>query len=61
MRSWFMITCQESHRLLSERMDRPLGRLERWRLAMHLGICRVCSRVGRQMELMRAAMRRLGT
>jgi hypothetical protein len=61
VRSWFMITCKESHRLLSERMDRPLGRVESWQLALHLAICRICSRVGRQMELMRTAMRRLGT
>lgn len=54
------ITCKQAHRLLSERLDRPLGRSERWRLWLHLKFCDMCSRVGRQMDFMRASVRRLG-
>jgi hypothetical protein len=54
------MTCRQAHRLLSEQLDRPLGRAERWRLWLHLKFCDVCSRVGRQLGFLRAATRRLG-
>jgi len=54
------ITCKEAHRLLSDRMDHPLGRGERWRLGLHLRFCDMCSRVERQMDLLRSATRRIG-
>jgi hypothetical protein len=54
------ITCREAHRLLSERLDRPLMRGERWRLRLHLMLCEMCSRFERHMGLLRAAVRRLG-
>jgi hypothetical protein len=54
------ITCKDAHRLLSERMDRPLPRGERWRLWVHLRFCDMCSRVARQMDFLRSAVRRLG-
>jgi hypothetical protein len=60
MKMGWKMSCRDAHQLLSERMDRPLGGLERLRLRLHLGICRACSRVERQMDLMRHAMRRLG-
>lgn len=54
------ITCQQAHRLLSERQDRPLARGERWRLWLHLKICDMCSRFARQLDVMRSAVKRLG-
>ncbi|HEX5639061.1 MAG TPA: anti-sigma factor [Burkholderiaceae bacterium] len=54
------ITCLHAHRLLSERLDRPLGGGERWRLWLHLKLCEMCSRFERQMAFLRAAVRRLG-
>jgi len=54
------ITCKEAHRLLSDRMDHPLGRSERWRLWLHLRFCGMCSRVDHQMDFLRSAMRRFG-
>ena len=54
------VTCREAHRLLSDRLDRPLGRFERWRLGLHLRFCEMCSRVERQMDFLRSAMRRIG-
>ena len=56
----FRITCKEAHRLLSDRLDRPLAGGERWRLWLHLRFCEMCSRFQRQMDVLRAAMRRLG-
>jgi hypothetical protein len=54
------LTCRQAHRLLSERLDRPLGTFERWRLWLHLKFCAMCSRVQRQFEFVRTATRRLG-
>ena len=58
--SWIQIPCSHAHRLLSERMDRPIMPGERWRLRLHLLICDMCSRFERQIELMRTAVRTLG-
>jgi hypothetical protein len=54
------ITCRQAHRLLSERMDRPLGAGERFRLWLHLTVCDMCTRFSRHMGVLRAAARRLG-
>ena len=59
-RSGLLIPCRHAHELLSERMDRPLAAGDRLRLWLHLRICDMCARVGRQMDFMRRAMRRLG-
>lgn len=45
---------------MSERMDRELGPGERLRLRLHLTVCATCSRIERQMQFLRQAMRRLG-
>ena len=50
-------TCREVHRLVSERMDRPLSLTERVRVGAHLLVCRACSRFEDQMQLLRRAMR----
>jgi len=55
-----MISCQEAQRLLSEQMDRPLSLGERGKLWFHLSMCRVCTKVKRQLALIRWAARRLG-
>jgi hypothetical protein len=54
------ITCRQAHRLLSERMDRPLGTGERFRLWLHLSVCDMCTRFSRHLGMLRAAVRRLG-
>ncbi len=61
MSAWVRIPCKHAHRLLSERMDRPLSTGERWRLRLHLAICDVCSRFDRQLSLLSAAVRRIGS
>jgi hypothetical protein len=58
--NWIRIPCSHAHRLLSERMDRPIEGGERWRLWLHLRICEMCSRFERQIDLMRSAVRRMG-
>jgi hypothetical protein len=57
---WVRIPCQHAHRLLSERIDRSLGFGDRVRLRLHLTVCDVCTRVDRQLSLLRAATRRIG-
>lgn len=56
-----LISCSEAHRLLSDRMDEDLAHGRSWRLWLHLRFCDACSRVERQLELIRSAMRRLGS
>ena len=53
------ITCREAHVLLSERLDRELDVGERLRLRAHLLICEVCTKVGKQLDFMRRAIRQL--
>jgi hypothetical protein len=57
---WTAITCRQAHRLLSERMDHALSPGDQVRLWFHLHACDLCSRVEKHMELMRAAVRRIG-
>lgn len=50
-------TCQEASRLQSEAMDHELGGTIRLGLKIHLLICRICRRYGRQLRLLRETMR----
>jgi len=61
MKAWVRIPCKHAHRLLSERIDRPLNPFERLRLRLHLAVCDACSRFDRQLDLLGAAIRRLGS
>ncbi len=51
------VTCREASQLLSQMQDRPLAARERIRLRLHLAICNACSRFGRQLTFLRAALR----
>jgi predicted anti-sigma-YlaC factor YlaD len=50
-----MLSCKDVSKLLSERLDRQLGLMERVRLRMHLVMCTGCSRVERQLAFLREA------
>jgi len=52
------LTCRDVTRLLSQGEDRALSFGERLELRVHLLVCRACSRFGRQMRLLRRAMRK---
>lgn len=52
--------CREIHQLTMEGMDRPLSWSERVRMRGHMAICEACTNFSAQMQLMRAAMSRLG-
>jgi len=51
-----MLSCRDVSNLLSDRLDRKLGFMERVRLRMHLAMCAGCSRVGRQLGFLRQAL-----
>lgn len=53
-----MKSCLEATRLMSEAEERPLQLPERLSLAFHTAICSGCRNFGRQMPLLREAMRR---
>jgi hypothetical protein len=53
-----MLTCKDASELLSQGQDRRLGLGERLRLRLHLLICQGCSNFGRQLVILRTAIRR---
>jgi predicted anti-sigma-YlaC factor YlaD len=48
-----MPTCKEVSKLLSDRLDQRLGLLDTLGLRLHLAMCKACSQVARQFELLR--------
>lgn len=53
-----MLNCKETTELMSQGQDRPLSALENMRMRLHLLLCRGCRSLSRQLEFMRAALRR---
>ncbi|WP_421886484.1 zf-HC2 domain-containing protein [Methylibium sp.] len=58
MKMPFLVSCRQSARLLSGRLDRRLTLAERTALRLHLAICKVCPVFDRQLRLMNRAMGR---
>ena len=54
-----MLSCRQASQLLSQSLDRRLSWQERTGLRLHLMICDVCRRFGRQLLIMRKAVRLL--
>jgi predicted anti-sigma-YlaC factor YlaD len=54
-----MPDCREVSAMLSDRLDRNLGGMERARLRVHLMMCKACARVEGQLEFLRRALSRL--
>lgn len=55
------LSCKESARLLSERLDTPLDFRTRVALTVHLAICRGCRAMSRRLDFLRRAMRSAAT
>ncbi len=53
-----MLNCKEATALMSQAQDRPLGRVERLRLRLHLLFCRGCRRFNAHMTFLRRAITR---
>lgn len=53
-----MTTCKEVSELLSQGQDRRLGRVEKFRLNLHLLVCRGCRNFSDQLFFIRAAVKR---
>jgi len=51
------LTCKETHRLISEGLDRDLSLYERLLMRMHLTVCDACTNFNGQMALLHKAMR----
>lgn len=51
------LTCDESSRLASDDLERPLGLAERIALQMHVLICKSCRRFRRQIHLLHKLLR----
>lgn len=58
MKMPLLISCRQSARLLSGRLDRRLTLADRMALRVHLAICKVCPVFDRQLRLMSRAMGR---
>jgi hypothetical protein len=52
-----MLTCKQASQLLSQSLDKPLTRGERFRLRFHLLLCRFCKRFGQQIVVLRTSIR----
>lgn len=52
-----MLNCYDATRLMSEKLDRPLGPLEKLNLRVHLFICKSCSHFGSHMQHLRLLTR----
>jgi predicted anti-sigma-YlaC factor YlaD len=48
-----MRSCRQVSELLSARLDRKLSLMEGLGLRFHLAMCKACSRVAQQLELLR--------
>jgi predicted anti-sigma-YlaC factor YlaD len=55
----WMYSCKQVARLLSQRLDEPLGMFERIRLSVHLSMCDDCRHVAQQLEGVQALSRDL--
>jgi len=53
-----MLNCKETSELLSQAQDRLLTTGDRLRLRLHLLLCAGCRNFSRQLEFMRATLRR---
>ena len=54
-----MPSCKEVSKLLSDRLDQRLGRMDTLGLRVHLAMCKACSRVAQQFELLRNGIGKL--
>jgi len=52
------LSCKDASALLSQAQERTLGPYERLKLRLHLGLCDGCTNFRRQLEFIRAAVRR---
>ncbi len=50
------LSCRQAAHLITARLDRPLGPIERLGLRLHLSICDACPIVIRQLDQIRDAM-----
>lgn len=55
-----MISCKEATELMSQGQDRRLALSERATLRLHLLFCAGCANFRRQLDVLRAACRRVG-
>lgn len=58
MKKLGMPTCEEMSNLISQGHDRSLSVGERWKIQLHIAMCRYCTRFERQLRLLRAAIQR---
>lgn len=54
-----MLSCKQASQLLSQSLDRRLSWRERMGLRLHLMVCDVCQRFGKQLAIMRSAVRQM--
>jgi|TARA_B100000700_G_scaffold17503_2_gene17302 predicted anti-sigma-YlaC factor YlaD len=54
-----MVMCREATRLMSKRLDSPLGIQEKMTLTFHLAMCGACKQCNKQFQLMHDAGRAL--
>ncbi|MEE9258803.1 MAG: hypothetical protein V3U37_04620 [Nitrospinaceae bacterium] len=58
---WFRITCRDTTPLISELIDQTIPLGKRLRVRIQLGVCGVCSLYKKQLEIIQALARKLGS
>ena len=58
LRKLGMPACEDISFLVSQSQDRSISFAERMKIRMHLIMCHQCSRFGRQMQFIRAAIQK---
>ena len=53
-----MLSCKQASQLVSQSLERPLNRQERFALRMHLWICKYCRRFSQQIQALRVMFKR---
>jgi hypothetical protein len=58
MKKLGMPSCHEVSRLVSESNDRPLSAGERWKVRLHVAMCRHCMRFEKQLRMLSEAIQK---
>ena len=59
-RSILFMTCREAAPLISQRMDRPLARVDGTAVRLHLAVCASCRRYRGQLGFLRRLLEQIG-
>ena len=54
-----MLNCKDASQLISQSLDRSLSWSERFKLRVHLFMCKACTRFNQQLHQLRSAIKKM--